>query len=435
MGAACARPAPQNPSFCDRGGRASVVGPPRPPACATAPSRALSPPGPKTAAREIRADGQAHLRVQARARVLRGHAQRSGSLGPHRAWSRPPGPKGQEGPDRIVDALPSVRAGLRRRGTTARRPTDRALRGRTGLVERGGPKRYGVVGSLSAAERAAIGAADVYVYFWAPELRPRADSLPDAARAKVTGFNEEGYRIARKTGLRGCRMTIAQATAPVAKSFGLDGIEWRRRLEAAGNVDAQKMYRSGQRVAQRLRSGKTLRIRDPNGTDLTLQLRGVKARVDAGLLDAEAIRRPYGMLANRPQSAEPGSRDLRGHRGGGRAHRGRRQRDGRWSSSDSVRGLRGDRGVHAGSRRPSNRRRRSYPGVAGSIVPRLAVGGDLGPAESPRRRLLPPSGWRGAMRQCGRREQSQRLGAWPPRAAVTGDGCSTTLRRLPPRLP
>jgi leucyl aminopeptidase (aminopeptidase T) len=154
--------------------------------------------------------------------------------------------------------------------------------------------------SLSAVERAALAAADVYVYIWGPEDRPRRDRLPESIRERLVGYNPEWYRRASKAGVRGCRLTLGQATDPVAASFDLDGPRWRRRLAEAGSVNSRRMQALGDRVARAIQKGKELRIRHPNGTDLRIPLARVHTRVDAGLLDAAALKRPFGMLANNP---------------------------------------------------------------------------------------------------------------------------------------
>ncbi|HEV2520040.1 MAG TPA: hypothetical protein VGX00_05395 [Thermoplasmata archaeon] len=161
-------------------------------------------------------------------------------------------------------------------------------------------KRLASFATLSASERAALEASDVYIHIWGPEDRPRSERLPDKVREQTMAFNEEWYRRAKKAGVRGCRMTVGQATDPMAHAFGLDGPRWRRRLVEAGAVDGQRLLALGNRVARALRKGKRLRIRHPNGTDLQLDLDGVHARVDSGIVDAEARARPYGMLANNP---------------------------------------------------------------------------------------------------------------------------------------
>jgi leucyl aminopeptidase (aminopeptidase T) len=161
-------------------------------------------------------------------------------------------------------------------------------------------RRLASFATLSRTEAAALSAADVYIYFWGPEDRPRAERLPDDVQEKVTGYNPEWYRRARKAGLRGCRMTLGQATDPVAGAFGLKGPQWRRRLMEAGSVDGRRMALRGARVARAIRDGAEMRIRHPNGTDVRLRLSGAHPRVDAGIVDRAAMKRPFGMLASNP---------------------------------------------------------------------------------------------------------------------------------------
>lgn len=154
--------------------------------------------------------------------------------------------------------------------------------------------------TLSPAEKALVESADVFLHFWGPEDRPRFDALPDKVAEKVVGFNEEWYRSARKAKLRGCRMTLGQATDPAAQKLGFNGPSWRARLLKAGAVPAEGMHTRGVAIAKRLRTGKRLRIRHSNGTDLELRLGAVHTRVDSGLVDTDAMKRAYGQLANNP---------------------------------------------------------------------------------------------------------------------------------------
>jgi len=156
------------------------------------------------------------------------------------------------------------------------------------------------LGRMSRSERAALAAANVYIYFWGPEDRPRADALPQRVAGPAMEFNEEWYRIGRKGKLRGCRMSVAYATDPLAKKLGIDGTRWRRQIATAGLADSSRMYSTGRELARRLRTGKDLRITHQNGTDVTLGLAGYTPRVETGLVDKEALVRPYGFLANSP---------------------------------------------------------------------------------------------------------------------------------------
>jgi leucyl aminopeptidase (aminopeptidase T) len=161
-------------------------------------------------------------------------------------------------------------------------------------------KRTSTLATLSTVERAVIRSADVYVHFFGPGDRPRLDHLPDAVQQKVLAWNEEWYRLARRGGLRGCRMSIGTATDPVAAEFKLDGPAWRQRLAVAGAADTRAMARKGAAVQRAIESGRELRVRHPNGTDLTLSLARPHVRFDVGRVDPRDRTRPYGMLANNP---------------------------------------------------------------------------------------------------------------------------------------
>jgi leucyl aminopeptidase (aminopeptidase T) len=162
-----------------------------------------------------------------------------------------------------------------------------------------GAKQTRPFGHLSKAEKAAVAAADVYVYFWGPADMRRAVDLGPVAQ-KFVAFNDEWYAAARKGGLRGCRMTLGLASDATAARLGLNGPRWREQLADAGTVDAAAMGRRGERLARRIQRGRELRIRHTNGTDLRIPLRGGPTRVDTGVPDAESRKRPTGMLGNNP---------------------------------------------------------------------------------------------------------------------------------------
>jgi len=161
-------------------------------------------------------------------------------------------------------------------------------------------RRFGGFKRLSAAERAAVEAADAYVYFWGPGDLPRATAIPDAIGNRLFAYNQGWYASARKGGLRGCRMTLGWASDATARAIGVSGPGWRARLTAAGMANARAMGARGQRVSRALSRGSKLRIRHPNGTDVTIPLRVVASRVDSGIAQGASRGRPMGMMANNP---------------------------------------------------------------------------------------------------------------------------------------
>ena len=161
-------------------------------------------------------------------------------------------------------------------------------------------KQFGPFAHLSKAEKAAVGNAGAYVYFWGPAAMRRAMDLGPSVGERLTAFNEEWYAAAAKGTLRGCRMSLGLASEPTAKGFGLDLGEWRRRLVDAGAVDSSVLLAKGERLRRHLEHGKELTLRHPNGTNLTIPLRKPTTRVDSGLVTPDARRRPFGVMANNP---------------------------------------------------------------------------------------------------------------------------------------
>lgn len=161
-------------------------------------------------------------------------------------------------------------------------------------------KQFGPFAHLSKAEKAAVAAADVYIYFWGPEDFGKASELPEKTGERLTAWNPEWYATAKKGGLRGVRMSLGFLGDPVAKKFGFEGDELRDKVAFAGASGAAEMAKKGQRVADRLRRGQEMRIRHDNGTDLRVGLKGMKYRLDTGIVDSAARKNPRGMLTNNP---------------------------------------------------------------------------------------------------------------------------------------
>ena len=160
--------------------------------------------------------------------------------------------------------------------------------------------RFGPLGALGKAEAGAIAGADAYIYFWGPEDRPRLTRLPPKQRAAATGYNEEWYRRARASGLRGARMTLGQVTAPAARALHLPLGPWRRQMIAAGSVEVGRMRRAGERIRRRLERGSEMTVRHPNGTDLTIPLARRHFTLDVGEVPPAGRRGRYETLANNP---------------------------------------------------------------------------------------------------------------------------------------
>ncbi|MCI4363809.1 MAG: aminopeptidase [Thermoplasmata archaeon] len=162
-------------------------------------------------------------------------------------------------------------------------------------------KQSKLLGKSSAPEWAALKAADIYVNFWGPSDADRIEKLPDKPGNEAFAWNWPWYAVARKTGLRGVRMTAGFVTEGRAKRWGVDLGQWEESLLRASLIDPEEMARSGARLSKALSRGKKVRITHSNGTDLEVALVGVAPRVHDGRPHPWDKRSsPSGMLENIP---------------------------------------------------------------------------------------------------------------------------------------
>jgi leucyl aminopeptidase (aminopeptidase T) len=161
-------------------------------------------------------------------------------------------------------------------------------------------KQSKLLGQSSAPEWAALKAADVYVNFWGPGDTDRIEKLPDSAD-DAFDWNWPWYAVARKTGLRGVRMTAGFVTKGRAREWGLDIAQWEERFLRASLIDPEEMAQSGARLCKAISRGNKVRITHANGTDLEAGLAKRAPRLQDGR--PHPFRKgnsPSGMLTNIP---------------------------------------------------------------------------------------------------------------------------------------
>ena len=143
---------------------------------------------------------------------------------------------------------------------------------------------------VGSAEWAALAKANGYLFFPGPADRPRFRGLPLGTRGKLTGYNEEWYRRAKAARLRGVRSLLGYASDFQANHWAVAGPLWREQLiRATVEANYPQVQADAKRVAQKLRTGKELRITGSNGSDLTVKLRGRRPTVDDGVIGAEDL--------------------------------------------------------------------------------------------------------------------------------------------------
>ena len=143
-------------------------------------------------------------------------------------------------------------------------------------------KQSKLLGQSSASEWAALKATDVYVHFWGPGDTDRIEKVPERTFEEAFAWVPPWYETARRSGLRGARVTIGFATEGRAKQWGLDRARWEESILRACLTDPVKTAQSGSRLFRALSRGKKVRITHSNGTDLEVGLAGLAPRLHDG---------------------------------------------------------------------------------------------------------------------------------------------------------
>lgn len=146
------------------------------------------------------------------------------------------------------------------------------------------------LGQVGTHEWAALKACDAHVYFWGPYDTIREESLPSSIRNRLMANDHEWFRLVQRSGIRSIRWDLGRTSEVWAKRYGVDLAKWRSELIEGSTVDPRSMRRDGRQLAERFRTGRSVRITHPNGTDLTLRLAGRRPRVDDGVLDSDDVR-------------------------------------------------------------------------------------------------------------------------------------------------
>jgi aminopeptidase len=145
------------------------------------------------------------------------------------------------------------------------------------------------LGHVSDSEWAALAEADAYVFFPGPadilRYRKNGDKMNAATR-----YNSEWYRRGRKSGLRGARVLLGYVSPERAQAYGFDYGTWRSMILDAGSADFAAIARKGRAVQQVLSGRGEGELSAPNGTHLTFELKGRRAKLDDGIVGPEDLK-------------------------------------------------------------------------------------------------------------------------------------------------
>ncbi|MCI4319991.1 MAG: aminopeptidase [Thermoplasmata archaeon] len=157
------------------------------------------------------------------------------------------------------------------------------------------------LGRVGAHEWAALAKSQAFVFFPGPADSPRLNALPAPERVRLQAYNGEWYRRAKAARIRGVRSMLGYATDARATQLGVSAAAWRTQLVRATIATNLKTVRAdAQRAAAKLKRGKLLRVTAPNGTDVTLKLRGRSPTVDDGVVTPEDVKSGQNVTASPP---------------------------------------------------------------------------------------------------------------------------------------
>lgn len=151
-------------------------------------------------------------------------------------------------------------------------------------------------GKVGSHEWAALAKTSAYVFFYGPSEWPRRDDLSPKKQEGVAAYNGEWYQRASKAKVRGARMHIGRTSPMSAVRWKVDLDAWREELVRASLVPPAELHRLGSRIADRLRKGKQVEVRHPNGTELSFRLGKFPVQVDDALVDDADIQAKNSMV-------------------------------------------------------------------------------------------------------------------------------------------
>jgi leucyl aminopeptidase (aminopeptidase T) len=126
---------------------------------------------------------------------------------------------------------------------------------------------------IGAPLRAAIERADALVVFFGPSDRARHHALWPELRSRLGEYQDAFYRAAERARCRAVVMAVGRASEASARFYGVDLSRWRSELVDGALRSPALLRRRAQRALRLLRSGRSVRITHPNGTDLRLGLK------------------------------------------------------------------------------------------------------------------------------------------------------------------
>ncbi|HXW66779.1 MAG TPA: hypothetical protein VEL82_02720 [Thermoplasmata archaeon] len=129
--------------------------------------------------------------------------------------------------------------------------------------------------------------SDALVRLEGPEAFPRLFGIDRDRIDRMLGPAAPDARDPSRGRPRSVRLRVADASAIAAARFGLDAERWEAELYRASLVDPRRLVAAGRRLTRSLGRSRSLRLRHPNGTDLSLRLSAAPPRIWSGRASAD----------------------------------------------------------------------------------------------------------------------------------------------------
>ena len=112
----------------------------------------------------------------------------------------------------------------------------------------------------------------------------------DKYAAANEGEAKAHWPLTKQKKVRSIFVGTSLLTEARAKTYGFNYQKWKRSMEAAANVDYEKLAATGRRLKVALENAKTIQVKRRGGTDLTLDVTGSKWYLSDGVVDQSDVK-------------------------------------------------------------------------------------------------------------------------------------------------
>lgn len=148
--------------------------------------------------------------------------------------------------------------------------------------------------SLATTSAHCLGLADYvqyYVWLGGPKDPSQMKEVPEGKFSALFEGEKAHWDKSMKLKRLSAGLSIGQVTPERAKTYGFAFDDWKATVEAAMAVSPQDLEATGKRLEPILAKPGTVRVRAPNGTDVTFRLGGRTPQIYDGILDEEDVKR------------------------------------------------------------------------------------------------------------------------------------------------